>query len=202
MTRHRIILIRHGETDWNAEARLQGQQDIPLNARGLAQAEAVGRKLRNLLGDGTDAGAGLHWVSSPLGRARHTMDIARRVAGLDSGPDQPGYSLDDRLMELTFGEWEGLTWPEVQARAPWAASWREGDKWNFVPPGGESYQMLADRVRPWVEKLASDAVVATHGGVARVLLAELAGMARERAATVNIWQGRLLVLDNGRFDWI
>lgn len=193
----RIILIRHGETDYNAEARLQGQRDIPLNDRGREQARQAGAALRDLAGADTLHGATFDWVSSPLSRATETMDIARTVAGLPAG----GYDLDPRLMELTFGEWEGLTWPEVKARAPYAANWREGDKWNFVPPGGESYQMLADRVWPWINALERDTIAAAHGGIARVLLAELAGMDRQRAALENIWQGRILVFEKGTWTW-
>lgn len=198
MSLPRIILIRHGETDYNAEARLQGQRDIPLNARGRGQALSAGRSLLNLLGPAGLAREDLHWVASPLGRATETLDLVRSAAGLEPG----GYAHDRRLMELTFGEWEGLTWPEVKARAPHAANWREGDKWNFVPPGGESYQMLADRVWPWLHERNTETIVATHGGVARVLLAEIGGMDRQRAALESIWQGRLLVFEKGRWDWI
>lgn len=197
MTLPRIILIRHGETDWNAEARLQGQQDIPLNSKGRGQAGQAGRALLNLLGPAGLARPDLHWISSPLGRAIDTLNIARSAAGLPPG----GYDHDNRLKELTFGEWEGLTWPEVQARSPQSANWREGDKWNFVPPGGESYQMLANRLKPWLDELERDTIVATHGGVARVMLAELAGMDRQRAALEPIWQGRLLVFEKPKWSW-
>jgi broad specificity phosphatase PhoE len=193
----KIILIRHGETDWNAEARLQGQQDIPLNAKGRDQSRQAGRALLNLLGPAGLGDENLRWFCSPLLRTRETLDLAREAASLPSG----GYSFDDRLKELTFGEWEGLTWPEVQERSPVAANWREGDKWNFVPPGGESYKMLADRVRPWIEELTGDTIVTTHGGVARVLLSELTGMDRQRAALEPIWQGRLLVFQNTKWTW-
>lgn len=193
----RIILMRHGETDWNAEARLQGQRDIPLNALGREQAASAGKTLLNLLGPAGLSRPELHWVSSQLGRAVETMDLARNAAGLKTG----GYHLDHRLKELTFGEWEGLTWPEVQARSPQSANWREGDKWNFVPPGGESYRMLADRIRPWLRELTTETIVATHGGVARVLLAEVAGMDFQRAALEPIAQGRLLIFDHGKWSW-
>lgn len=197
MSPPRIIFIRHGETDYNAEARLQGQRDIPLNGRGLAQADQAGRSLLNLIGPAGLAGHALHWVSSPLERAIQTMDIARAAAGLAPG----GYGIDARLKELSFGQWEGLTWQEVKEKSPYAADWREGDKWNFIPPGGESYQMLAERLWPWLHELDKETVVAAHGGVARVMLAELAGMDRQRAALENIWQGRLLIFEKGGWKW-
>jgi probable phosphoglycerate mutase len=198
MLRRRLIFIRHGETDWNAEGRLQGRQDIPLNARGRHQAEKAGRTVLRILGPEAVRSPDLPFLCSPLGRARQTMEIARAAMGLPVD----AYSLDERVVELTFGEWEGLTWPEVKAREPTAASWREGDKWRFTPPKGESYAMLAERLRPWVESLDREAVVVSHGGVARALMAMVGGLPEERAALADIWQGRVLVFHNGKFDWI
>ncbi|MFN3889063.1 MAG: histidine phosphatase family protein [Beijerinckiaceae bacterium] len=198
MLRHRLVFLRHGETDWNAEGRLQGRQDIPLNAKGRHQAEVAGRTVARILGPAGLRSPDLAFLCSPLTRARQTMEIARAAMGLPVHD----YTLDDRLVELTFGEWEGLTWPEVKAREPSAASWREGDKWRFTPPKGESYAMLAERLLPWIESIDRDAVVVSHGGVARALMATLAGMPEERAALADIWQGRALVFHNGRFNWI
>ncbi|MGE3246353.1 MAG: histidine phosphatase family protein [Beijerinckiaceae bacterium] len=198
MTHPRIILIRHGETDWNAEGRLQGQQDIPLNATGRAQSQRAGKALLSLMGPRAITDPGLNWIASPLVRATETLDIARASAGLPAGT----YRLDARLMELTFGEWEGLTWPEVKERSPESANWREGDKWNFVPPGGESYHMLGERVQPLIDELSSTTILTSHGGIARVLLANLAGMDPQRAALEPIWQGRLLVFERGTWTWV
>ncbi len=198
MLQHRLIFIRHGETDWNAERRLQGQQDIPLNERGRFQARQAGRTALKILGAGKARLAELPCIASPLCRATETMRLARAEMGLP--PEE--FSTEPRLMELTFGEWEGLTWPEVKARSPQAANWREGDKWNFVPPGGESYAMLEERLKPWLEALNGEQVVVAHGGVARVLMAMLGGLAHERAALADVWQGRVLVFHRDRFDWI
>jgi broad specificity phosphatase PhoE len=198
MLAYRIIFLRHGETDWNAEGRLQGQKDIPLNAKGRFQAGEAGRALARLLGPAGLNDPALNWVSSPLSRATTTLQLARVAAGMPA----EGFETDPRLMELTFGEWEGLTWPDVQARSPQSANWRDGDKWNFQPPGGESYAMLGERLQPWLESLTGDTVVAAHGGVCRVLMAQTAGLACERAALVEIHQGRVVVFHKGRFDWI
>ena len=198
MLRHRLVFLRHGETDWNAEGRLQGRQDIPLNPTGRRQAETAGRMVARILGPAGLNSPDLLFLCSPLTRARQTMEIARAAMGLPIHD----YVLDERLLELTFGEWEGLTWPEVKARAPEAATWREGDKWRFTPPGGESYAMLADRLRPWVAGLDRPAVVVSHGGVARALMCMLGGLPEERASLADIWQGRALVFLNGRYNWI
>jgi probable phosphoglycerate mutase len=69
----------------------------------------------------------------------------------------PGrYRLEATLMELSFGAWEGLTWAEIRARDPAAVAARRADKWGFAPPGGESYAMLAERVRGWLDSLAAN----------------------------------------------
>lgn len=189
-----VYFIRHGETDWNAQGRLQGQRDIPLNDRGRAQAEAAGARLRTL----APHYAGLDFVASPLGRTRETMERMRAVISLDPA----AYRTDDRLKELTFGVWEGLTWKEVRACDPRGAAGRERDKWGFVPPGGESYAGLADRIAPVFEGLVRDTVVVSHGGVARAALALTGAVAREAAPRLDIWQGRILVLPGeGGYDW-
>ena len=112
---HRLIFLRHGETAYNAENRLQGQLDIPLNARGREQARAVGRTLAARIGPEIDRlEAADAFIASPLERARETMEIARDAMGLPPGR----YALDPVLKEISFGAWEGLTWPEIEARDP------------------------------------------------------------------------------------
>jgi probable phosphoglycerate mutase len=193
-TRPTIYFIRHGETDWNAEGRLQGQKDVPLNGFGRVQAEEAGLRLHRLVG----AVAHLDYVASPLGRTRETMERLRSAIGLD--PKE--YRIDPRLVELTFGEWEGLTWKEVRKAAPQLAAARERDKWGYVPPGGESYAMLVERVRPVLAGLTRDTVIVAHGGVARAFLAVACGVATRHAAGMDIWQGRVLVISGRTHEWI
>ena len=189
-----LVFIRHGETDWNVEARLQGQRDIPLNDFGRVQAEEAADRLRHLVPHYED----LDYVASPLSRTRETMERLREAAGL-----YPGfYRVDERLKELSFGAWEGLTWKEVRAREPQAAAGRQRDKWHYVPPGGESYAMLAERVAPAIAELERDAVVVSHGGVARALLALLGHASLGEAPIVDIWQGKILVFSAGRYSWV
>ncbi len=193
--RHRLIFIRHGETGWNVESRLQGQQDIPMNGRGRDQAGAVGRALAGWRGPEL---AGLDFTASPLGRTMETMRLARAGMGLAPLP----FGTDERLKELTFGSWEGLTWDEVKALDLKSAEAREADKWNFQPPGGESYEMLAARVLPWLQSIEAETVVASHGGVARVLMALIAGVPTAIAPAQNIIQGRALIFEAGACRWL
>ncbi|MET0743284.1 MAG: histidine phosphatase family protein [Microvirga sp.] len=189
-----LYFIRHGETDWNLEGRLQGQKDIPLNDVGRVQAEEAGRRLRALVPRYED----LDYVCSPMTRTRETMEILREAIGLHPG----SYRLDERLVELTFGDWEGLTWKEVRTRDPRLAAARERDKWGYVPPGGgESYAMLAARVGPILDDMTRDTVVVAHGGVARALLSVACGVSTRHAAGIDIWQGKVLVIDGRRHRW-
>ena len=107
----RILLtymIRHGQTAWNAEGRLQGQKDIPLNDTGRAQAAGNGRALKAIL---RDTVSDFDFVASPLGRTRETMELLRGAMGLDPS----AYRTDPRLVEVSFGDWEGHTLPELTA---------------------------------------------------------------------------------------
>jgi len=196
---HRIIFVRHGETAYNAEKRLEGQRDVPLNDRGREQATAVGRALSAALADELarlDA-AGDFYASSLL-RARQTMELARAAMGL--APKR--YQVSPELMEMSFGEWDGLTLAEVAARDPAAARAREADKWRFVPPGGESYAMLVERVRPWLAARPADCFIVAHGGVARAFLVILAGFDAAQAENAEIWQDRALIFADGGYSWL
>ena len=196
---HRLIFVRHGETAYNAESRLQGQLDTPLNARGREQARAIGGTLRSLLGPEIDRlDEAEAFFASPLERARETMDIARDAMGLKPGR----YHLDPVLKELSFGVWEGLTWPEIEVRDAKGLRARRKDRWAFAPEGGESYAMLAVRLRPWLDGLSEHAFVISHGGVARVLMALIAGIPPAKAVEAPIIQGRAILFENGSCRWI
>ena len=188
-----LYYVRHGETDWNAEHRLQGHRDTALNARGRSQAAECGALLRHLLARDGRAAADCFYVSSPLVRARETMQLLRVTLGLD--PD--AYELDARLIEISFGEWEGLTLKEIEERAPQALAERERDKWGFHPPGGESYADVTKRVGQWYASLDRDTVVAAHGGVARALIAHFHLLPHEEAVHTEIAHGVVYVFAGG-----
>jgi broad specificity phosphatase PhoE len=164
-----IYYVRHGETVWNAEGRLQGRRDSALTARGCTQADRCGSVLNDLVALNGRNPAELDYVASPLGRARATMERVRRALGLDPHD----YRLDARLAEMSFGEWEGLTFVEVRARDASVLAARERDLWGFVPPGGESYADVMVRVREWHAGLARATVAVAHGGIWRALIAHL-----------------------------
>jgi broad specificity phosphatase PhoE len=188
-----LYLVRHGETDFNVAQRLQGRYETRLNARGRQHAEQCGAVLRDLLARERHRPDAYACVSSPLLRARETMAILRATLGLDPGT----YDVDDRLMEISYGQWEGSTLPEIQARDPDVLAKRERGKWDFMPPGGESYRDVAKRVGEWYAALLRDTVVVAHGGVARVLMANFHILPEEEAAHADILHGVVYVFSGG-----
>lgn len=188
MPRPTLYYIRHGLTDWNVQQRLQGRHDVPLNKEGRAQSVRCGDILHELLVRDGRAPADLDYVSSPLLRARETMELVRATLNLQA----PGYAIEPRLAEIAFGEWEGLTYDEIMARDRDIGS-REANKWGFLPPGGESYAQVAARVGAWYATLDRDTVVAAHGGTARALIAHLGIAAPEDATHQTIDQGVVYV---------
>ncbi len=160
-TRRTLFLARHGETDWNAEGRWQGQTDVPLNANGSAQAHALAERLRR---EGIAAIA-----SSDLSRARATAEIVAGALGITR------IHTDPELREQHYGCFEGLTRTDSAARFPeeWA---RYVADWRTTPPDGESYPALVARVRGATRRIAEvfamPALVVMHGGAIRALFGE------------------------------
>jgi broad specificity phosphatase PhoE len=185
-----LYYIRHGETDWNVESRLQGQRDIPINAHGRAQADRCGEILRDLLA--RESGE-RDFVASPLGRARETMERVRTVLGRDPR----NYRTDERLAEVSFGLWEGFTLAELAARFPDEAAARERDKWDFTPPQAESYATMSLRMRAWYDTLDRDTVAVAHGGTLRGLIVQLGIASKDEAPFLDIMQGIVYVIRDG-----
>lgn len=191
-----IYFLRHGETEWNALGRLQGTRDVPLNARGRAQAVQAAGILADLFRrEGRDRAA-LPYVSSPLGRARQTMELAREKLGLPASD----YSLDDRLREIGYGVWEGLTLAESEASDPDVYARRLADKWTVAPAGGETYAAVQLRMLDWYESLLVDTVAVAHGGTCRALMVALGIETPVSAAELFIEQGAVYVFRDGRLE--
>ena len=186
-----LYYIRHGETDWNRESRLQGRQDIPINATGRAQARHCAEILRDLVA--REPNAKPDFVSSPLGRARETMEIVRAALGFDP----QSYRVDARLAEISFGDWEGFTLDELRKTAPEAVAARERDKWEFAPPGAESYAAMSVRVRGWYDSLTRDTVAVAHGGTLRGLVVQLGMFSAVEAPFLDIGQSVVYVIRDG-----
>ena len=191
-----VYIVRHGQTAWNAEFRLQGQADTELNALGRDQASANGHKLSALIPDPQ----GFDFVASPMLRTRQTMELARTAMGLDP----KAYRTDPRLVEINFGDWQGFTMAELEARQPGSTHGRFHYKWDFLPPGAgaESYEMLLQRIRPWYEALSAPTVCVTHGGIVRALFRLIGKMPKSEAAALEVPQDRILRLSGNRLEWV
>jgi broad specificity phosphatase PhoE len=188
-----VYYVRHGETAWNAAGRFQGAQDIPLNDLGVTQAAHAGRILDDLFAREGLVPISLGFVASPLGRARHTMELVRGALRLPPAD----YALDDRLREIGYGEWEGSTLAQQQASHPEIFAIRERDTWGVPPPGGESYASVAKRMQDWYQSLEGDTVAVAHGGTARALMVALGIETPEIALHQIIEQGAVYVFRDG-----
>ena len=189
-----IYYIRHGETEWNALGRLQGVQDIPLNELGRTQSVHAGHVLADLLARDRQSASSIGFVASPLGRARQTVELVRGTMKLPLS----GYAIDDRLREIGYGDWEGWTLDQAQAKDPDLFARRLADKWTVSPIGGETYVSVQARMSEWYRGLKADTVAVAHGGTARALMVELGFKSPEDAADLKIEQGAVYVFsDNG-----
>lgn len=195
----RLYHVRHGETDWNTEGRLQGQTDIPMNENGIRQAFRNGEALlTHFLAEGI-APESLHYVASPLMRAQETMEIVRVSLGLH----EDGYETEPRLIEIAFGEWSGATIRELKREGQHQlVNERRRDKYNFVPPGGESYAQLAERVAGWLAELDRDCLVSSHGGVFRVLHGFILGTPPAEVPQIPAPQNKVALFQQGMLRYI
>lgn len=180
----KLLFVRHGETDWNRAGRMQGQRDIPLNDRGRRQAARNGRVMAGLI-----AGGDWSVAVSPLRRTRETLQIM-----LDGGVAAETPVDEDRLKEVAFGIFEGLTPKEIREQHAGLMADRKANHWNFTPPGGESYATLSQRVWNFLETLDRPTILVSHGGVMRVILRRLAGMPEAQGVRIFTPQNRVLAI--------
>lgn len=172
----RLLFVRHGETDWNRAQRFQGQSDIPLNATGRAQAQEIGRRLAK---EEIDA-----IYASDLSRAWDTASVIANLHGIEPTPEPA-------LREGSFGQWEGLTYNEIQQRDPEAVqAWHE-DLSTFTPPGGETIQQLSERAVAAYQQIESKhqdqtVLLVAHGGSLQMLICSLLGLSAK-----SFWQFNL-----------
>ncbi len=165
----RLLVARHGETDWNIAGRFQGRTNVPLNDRGRVQVQALARRLCD---EGIEA-----IYSSHLSRA---WDSALMIgAALNVQPHQ-----DERLTELSYGDWEGRTRAEIADR--WPEIWHaHGNSAAVVPPNGESLEEAAQRLNAFLNDLygwhpVGTVLVISHGGAMSVLACLTLGLPPSR----------------------
>lgn len=192
-----LWLVRHGQTVFNAEGRIQGGGDSPLTDLGREQAARMGRLIGRLTGDQPER---MVW-SSPQGRAMHTARIIREAAGID-GP----LRIEPRLREITLGSWDGLTFDEVEAHSPGARDGASRYDWYFRSPDGETHAEIQARLVGWLDEMAAGSgcrIVVSHGLTGRVLRGLYGGLDAAHALTLDVPQDAVFRLHGGtieRFD--
>lgn len=180
----RLILLRHGESQWNLENRFTGWIDVPLSPKGVQEARNAGEKLRPYRFDRA--------FTSVLQRANETLRLALDVTGQTSIPTEKDKALNERM----YGELQGLNKAETAKKYgdEQVKIWRRS--YDVRPPGGESLRDTADRVLPYYEKtikphvLAGETIlIAAHGNSLRALVMELEQLSKEQVLELNIPTG-------------
>ncbi len=146
----RLLVIRHGKTDWNLQKKIQGRTDIELCD--LGRAELAGKRVPAEFRE-------FAWTASPLKRTRETAELL----GAETLKTEPA------IIEMHWGEWEGRTLTELQATYGAEFKYNEARGINMTPPGGESPADVVARLRPWLRSLEKDTIAVTHKGVIRAL---------------------------------
>ncbi|MGV1986952.1 histidine phosphatase family protein [Agrobacterium sp. 22-221-1] len=186
-----IYLVRHGQTEFNAVRRWQGQVDSPLTELGRQQAIRMGRRLAALIE--TDE---VHIFSSPLGRARQTCEIVAGEIGMIDG-----ITLDPGLMEIGMGVWDGMTDYEIDYEYPGMRDGLDRYEWFFHAPGGETFERMTSRVARSLEiiqqRQARDAIVICHGITSRLLRGVYANLPKEEALRLDVPQDAFFHLKDG-----
>lgn len=186
-----IILIRHGQTEWNVKGQLQGSKNSALTDLGKRQADNIAGKVCALVKD-----YDFKVIVSPLGRAIQTAEIITSALGVSVDMT----IVDPLLREQAFGFWEGMTYEEIKTRYPDQWESLQGDSWNYAPPGGESYRMISDRAAAWFSNRATNEVlvVISHLMMSKVIRGVYLGLNDESTMGLTHNNNEIIVLDNGK----
>lgn len=183
-----IYLIRHGETEWNAQGRFQGKLDSALTDTGVSQAKAIGRRLAGL-DLSFDA-----FVSSSLGRTRQTAAIISGSANL------PAAQYDDRLAEVSLGSWDGLTRIDIDAQWRGLLDGSTPFDWFFRSPDGESYDAAFQRAECWLRERQGVTLAVSHGLVSRIIRGAYSGLPKAEVLCLPVPQNVIWRLSSGRIE--
>jgi len=169
-----LYFVRHGQTEWNAIARMQGQWNSDLNDTGRDQADVNGKFLAT---QSIEA-----MVVSPLDRTRQTAEIINRHLNLDT-------TFDERIMEWDTGDWSGYLYAEVKEK--WPDDWQalEADRFNYRGPNCENYPDMIERSRPFLDDIKrrpeENIAIVSHGMIGKVMVAELLGLSPQQTLSMH-----------------
>ena len=185
-------LIRHGETEWNRDKRIQGWNDSPLTETGIDQARTMAGILKREIGPAPE----IEFYCSPLGRARQTAEIICHELGWDYSACR----FENAIRELNTGRWDGLTFDQVREAFPEDLDRFQTDSWRNRPPGGESYAMLARRISAWLEGISRSAtiVAVSHGIAGQVFRGMYQGLSEDETTRLEQPQDVVYLLEEGR----
>jgi broad specificity phosphatase PhoE len=185
-----MYLVRHGETEFNMQRRLQGRFDSPLTPKGVAQAEAIGRHLRTLV----ELPEGWIIESSPLARTVRTAEIIKAEIGISSD-----VITDHRLREVSMGSWDGLCREEIEERWPGALRPSTRLSWVNGCPDGETLQAAMARLSDWLESVADERnrIVVSHGISGSLIRGIYANLPQQEMLRLPVPQDSFFELRNG-----
>lgn len=186
-----IYFVRHGQTEFNLQKRLQGWRDSPLSENGVEQVKRVAKAVEQL-----DAVKGF---ASPLGRAQQTAGIIRDEISFDFE------ALDD-LREVSFGDFEGNTLPELDVKFPGEWEKRQNNKWTYCPPGGEANTDAVERGRRAADRFSNEAedgpvLVIAHFAINRIIFSLLAGIEPDEIIQINVPHEVIYRAQNNGAGW-
>lgn len=184
-----LLIVRHGETVWNREGRMQGRLDSPLTAAGMAQAEAMGALLA---ARGVTGQSHVH-LSSPQRRARATAGLIAAATGAE-------IVIAEELREYSVGDWEGLTRDEIAARGEGKGPEEDWLSFYDRAPGGEGLAAAWDRAGRMLARLDRPAVLICHGITSRMLRTRALGRGLDRLGDLPGGQGVIYRLAGGRHE--
>lgn len=191
-----IYLLRHGETEWTLDGRLQGRRDSALTESGRRLARQLGETLAGHFGDAPHAGAPSVLQVSPLGRAQQTAALIR--AGLGGGEPL----IEPRLSEVGFGDWEGLTFDDIEATWSDLIDQYDNLDWLFDAPDGEGYERALARVQSWLGDQTGRLIAVSHGLTSQLICCAYLGLPRDAVADYVIDPGAIYRLRDGRIETI
>jgi len=174
----RVLLLRHGQTAWNLDGRFMGQTDIPLDETGLQQAEMAAQRLAR------EPFQAIY--SSDLSRAWQTAQaVHQAILGASAGGSAVRLIAEPRLREMSFGDWQGLTYAQIQERYPRQLADWEAEMLGDAPPSGETLSQMVQRAQAaYLEILAAHpggcVLIVAHGGTLQILCCLALGLPPER----------------------